>query len=105
LIDDQKRIINRLETQVHRLEADLDVSRHETQNVRMENTELRGQLHGLQNHVSGPSSHDPAPSHAHGYRVQQEQLPPLRNIPSDGMNGVQYSHEQRSAAPRGSYMI
>jgi hypothetical protein len=31
-------------------------------------------------------------------------LPPLRNIPNEGMNGVQYSNDQRNAASRGSYI-
>jgi len=108
VIDDQKRAINRLETQVRRLEQDLDGSRQEMQNVRMENMQLRSDIHVLQN----PESHgsvirpyaEPAPGHPQGYRVQSEQLPPLRNIPNDGMNGVQYSNDQRNAAPRGSYI-
>lgn len=84
------------------------MSRHETQSVRMENTQLRAEVHSLQGPVQGAVPHnyqDPAPAHSHGYRPQPEQLPPLRNIQGDGMNGVQYSHDQRQAAPRGSYMI
>lgn len=88
------------------MEADLDVSRHETQSVRMESTQLRAEVHALQSPGAVPHNYpDAQPSHAHSYRVQSEQLPPLRNLSGDGMNGVQYSHDQRQAAPRGSYMI
>jgi hypothetical protein len=110
VIEDQKRAINRLETQNRRLEQDLDGTRQEMQNVRLENLQLRTDIHVLQN----PEGHGPvirafpeqAPAHSHapGYRVQSEQLPPLRNIPNDGMNGVQYSNDQRNAASRGSYI-
>ncbi|PMD41762.1 hypothetical protein L207DRAFT_528363 [Hyaloscypha variabilis F] len=108
VIEDQKRAINRLETQVRRLEQDLDGSRQEMQNVRMENLQLRSDIHVLQSpegHVPVARPYaEPAPGHPQGYRVQSEQLPPLRNIPNDGMNGVQYSNDQRNAAPRGSYI-
>jgi hypothetical protein len=82
-----------------RLEHDLDLSRREANNVRMENSQLRSEMATIQNSAAGNSFHGPAPSapHAHAYGVQSEQLPPLRNISGpESMNGVQYQHDQRS---------
>ncbi len=103
VIDDQKRQIQHIETRLARIDHDLDVSRRETQGVRIENAQLRAEIAALQNASSNPPYHavpPPAPPVSHNsYPMPPvEQLPPLRNIPAgpDSMNGVQYSHDQRN---------
>lgn len=101
LIDEQKKQVQRLESRLQRVEHDLDISRRDASAVRLENAQLRAEIVSLQNAASASSYHAPPPAvgHGHNYAVQpeqQQQLPPLRNIPGpEVMNGVQYSHDPR----------
>jgi hypothetical protein len=107
IIEDQKRQLQRLEGRMQRIDHDLDISRRESNAVRVENAQLRQELaalqQSLQNSGTSASYHAPpvAAPHPQGYGMPvepQQQLPPLRNIPTgpDSMNGVQYSHDQRN---------
>lgn len=99
LIDEQKKQVGRLESRLQRVEHDLDISRRDANTVRQENAQLRAEIASLQSAASAASYHGPPP-HGHNYPVQveqQQQLPPLRNIPGpEVMNGVQYSHDPRT---------
>ncbi len=103
IIEEQKKQVQRLESRLQRVELDLDSSRRDCNAVRHENAQLRSELASIQN--SSPAAYHGPPSsgsHVHGYPMQpdqqqQQQLPPLRNIPGpEVMNGVQYSHDQRT---------
>jgi septal ring factor EnvC (AmiA/AmiB activator) len=103
LIEEQKKQVQRLEARLQRVEHDLDISRRDANTVRQENGQLRSEMANMQNPSSTNSYHGPPPmvNHAHNYAVQpeqqQQQLPPLRNIPGpEVMNGVQYSHDPRT---------
>ena len=84
------------------MDHDLDISRRESQGVRLENAQLRAEIAALQNSTANAAYHAPPAPVSHAYAMPpaepQQQLPPLRNIPAgpDTMNGVQYSHDQRN---------
>lgn len=105
MIEEQAKQIRLFDSRFQRIEHDLDVSRRDANTVRQENAQLRADIASLQNAASATSYHgQPAiTSHNHGYAVQseqQQQLPPLRNIGPEVMNGVQYSHTNGYRADR-----
>lgn len=97
--------MNRLEQRLQRVELEAETNRRDANIVRVENAQLRADLANIQN--SSASYHGPPAQVPHHVNYgmppaeQQQQLPPLRNIPGpEVMNGVQYQHDQRAGAYR-----
>ncbi|EPQ61709.1 Bgt-140 [Blumeria graminis f. sp. tritici] len=100
LIEEQKRAMGRLESQLQRMEVDLDNARRESSNYRAENAQLRSEISVLQQSSTNGPYHGSS-SQTLGYGItaseQPSQLPPLRSIQGpEVMSGVQYHHDQRS---------
>jgi len=101
VIAEQKNQIARVDARLQRLEHELDATRREANDLRLENAQMRSEIAVLQGHPA-PSYHQPSAPIPHQYShnvqagEQQQQLPPLRSIPGpEVMNGVQYQHDQR----------
>ena len=115
--------ISRLTVKIRSIEQELETSRREAAALRLENSQLRGELAGFTNHrptpqaqqisneyppqnnnVYGGSSIDRNPRHGQDNYVLRsaEQLPPIRNaigghsqIP-ETMSGIQYQNGYRT---------
>ncbi|KAI1006334.1 hypothetical protein K3495_g1894 [Podosphaera aphanis] len=101
LIEEQKKTMNRLESQLQMMKTDLENAQRESNDFRTENAQLRTEIASLQS--SSHRQYNGASSHPRTYGMQasehQSQLPPIRSIQCpEIMNGVQYHHEQRSGA-------
>lgn len=93
----QSDTIKYLQQQHHNVLNDMEMQRREVAALRMENSQLRGELtavssHGVSNHNSGPSQGSFPPR-----QEERPALPPLRSLSggvptvADSMTGVQYS--------------
>lgn len=104
-----------IQQQNHNLLSDMEMQRRENASLRMENSQLRGELASVSsNH--GQSNHNAAPQPSGSFPARQQEerpaLPPLRSLSGDvptaseSMTGVQYSEPPRIGgyrAPDGRY--
>ncbi|KAF3769222.1 hypothetical protein M406DRAFT_337480 [Cryphonectria parasitica EP155] len=105
----QNDTIKYLQQQHHSVVSDLEMQRRELAALRMENSQLRGELTAVSTNHAGANHNTAAPAAGFQARdTQRPELPPLRSLSGDiptvpeSMTGVQYSEQPRMSGYRTS---
>lgn len=107
----QSETIKFLQQSHHGAMAELEMTRRDLNNMRMENHSLRGELSAMSQN-QGASTHNAPPADMFSRGPQRPELPPLRSLSGgnlnggpDSMTGVQYDQPRTNGqrVPDGRY--